>query len=169
MIDSKRGYVEEYNGPTFQVNTQNPLVASSYSYILYRNAYADPGEFIINGINTRPEAYTVQAYFNWLSRIRKIYTKTLVVLKENKISSLSGDYYIKDLLTNILKFITTPEIGDNPMMVISDSWDIKTDRHSITAIEADHLEVDYVSQFLVNELPHKARAERWNLPTVNKS
>ena len=169
VIDSKSGYVEEYNGPTFQVNTQNPLVASSYSYILYRNAYADPGEFIINGINTRPEAYTVQAYFNWLSRIRKIYTKTLVVLKENKISSLSGDYYIKDLLTNILKFITTPEIGDNPMMVISDSWDIKTDRHSITAIEADHLEVDYVSQFLVNELPHKARAERWNLPTVNKS
>ena len=169
VIGSNNNYIEEYSGPTFNVNTINPLVASSYSYLLYGNVYADPGEFVINDINTRPEAYTVQAYFNWLSRIRKIYTKTLVVLKETKISSSSGDYYIKVGFNNMLKFITTPEIGDNPMMVISDSWDLKTDRHSIMAIEADHLEVDYVSQFLVNELPHRARAERWNLPTVNKS
>ena len=155
VIDSNNDYVEEYDGPTFRVNTQNPLVASSYSYILFGNSYADPGEFIINNLNVRPEAFTVQAYFNWLSIIRKIYTKTV------KTSTRTG-------VTGCPVFLNSPEIGDNKMMAVSRSLDVKSGRTSVTAVECHNLDVNYVSQFLVNELPHKARNERWNYPTATK-
>lgn len=156
VIDSKNDYVEEYDGPTFRVNTQNPLVASSYSYILFGNSYADPGEFIIKNMNVRPEAFTVQAYFNWLSTIRKIYTKTIKI------------YPIGYNTTGCPIFLYSPEIGNNKLMVVSRSLDLKTRRNSITAVECHNLDVDYVNQFLVNELPHKARNERWNYPTATK-
>ena len=156
-IKSGRNYEEEYSGPSFQVNTKNQLVASSYSYLMFNREVADPDNFIINGISTRPECYTVQAYYNWLTKIRKIYNKTLLPVSE------------KDRpFGNIMTFIQSPEIGENPLMVISDSWDLKTDRHSITSIECQDLDVYYIDPFMVNELPRKARAERWNLPTSTK-
>lgn len=163
IINKKKNYVEEFEGPTFQVNTYNNLVSSSYSYIIFDNSVADPGEFVINNIAVRPECYTVQAYMNWLSVIRKIYNKTLV----------STDYVrkynqAKDI-NNFKTFIISPEVGNNRLMVISDSWDLKSDRHTITAIESQGLDVSTVSSFAVEEIPRKARAERWNLPTAKKS
>ena len=157
IIDKKKNYVEEFTGPTFQVNTYNNLVGSSYSYLIVDNGIADPGEFIINNIAVRPECYTVQAYMNWLSVIRKIYNKTLLPQKEGARQ-----------FSNFKTFITSPEVGDNKLMVIADSWDVKSDRHTVTAIEAQDLDVDTVSNFTVNEIPRKARAERWNLPTAKK-
>ena len=154
-IDSDNNYVEEFNGPSFQVNTFNQLVASSFSYLLFDNAYADPGQFVINGQAGRPECYVVQAYMNWLGIIRKIYNKTLLPLKEERFD-------------NIMTFITSPEIGENGLMVISDSWDLKTNRHTISSIEDHNMEVDYVMTVDVFEIPRMARAERYNLPTAHK-
>lgn len=154
-IDSKNDYVEEYDGPSFRVNTFNQLVASSFSYLLFDNAYADPGQFIINGQAGRPECYVVQAYMNWLGTIRKIYNKTIKPLNDGKFS-------------NIMTFIASPEIGENPLMVISDSWDLKTNRHTISSIEDQNIDVEYVMTVDAIELPRMARAERYNLPTAKK-
>lgn len=162
-ISSDKNYVEEYEGPTFEVNTKHNLVASSFSYLMYDNSYAEPGEFIINGIGTRPECYTVQAYFNWLNVIRKIYSKTILP----SYTEINHTIFRRPV-HNWMTFITSPEVGDNLMMVMSDSWDVKTNRHSIVAVECQGLEVDTISPFSVDELPHKARAERWNLPTASK-
>ena len=154
-IDSKNDYVEEYDGPSFRVNTFNQLVASSFSYLLFDNAYADPGQFIINGQAGRPECYVVQAYMNWLGTIRKIYNKTIKPLNDGKFS-------------NIMTFIASPEIGENPLMVISDSWDLKTNRHTISSIEDQNIDVEYVMTVDAIELPRMARADRYNLPTAKK-
>lgn len=156
-IDQKKNYVEEFQGPTFRTNTYNQLVASSYSYIMFGNGVADPGGFIVDGFSTRPECYTVQAYMNWLSKIRKVYGKTLVPLK-----TAAREFSIFRTL------IKTPEISSNPFLVFADSWDLKTNRHSIQAIEAHNLDVDYVTSCDVMEIPRRARAERWNLPTAHK-
>lgn len=155
-LDSNSNYVEEFETPSFQVNTYNQLVTSSFSYLIFDSSLADPGSFIINGQAARPECYTVQAYMNWLGRIRKIYTKTIKPLD-------------KELeMNNIMKYIYSPEIGENNLLVISDSWDLKSNRHSITAIEDHNWDVDYVQTQDAVELPRKARAERWNLPTASK-
>ena len=156
-INSGKNYEEEFNGLSFQVNTKNQLVASSYSYLMYNSGLANPDQFIINNIGTRPECFTVQAYFNWLTRIRKIYTKTILPLNEDR------------MFNNTMKFIESPEIGENPMMVVSDSWDVKSGRHTVVSVECQDLDVGYIDPFMVNELPRKARAERWNLPTANKN
>ena len=162
-IKSNMNDLEEYSGPSFQVNTVHPLVASSFSYIMFGNGYADPDEFIINGVSARPECYTVQAYFNWLTRIRKIYSKTFIL------PLVLNEYYVSDNVINEQAFMYSPEIGENKMMIISDDFDYKTYRHSVVAVECENMQVDYVDQYIVNELPHKARAERWNLPTANKN
>ena len=155
-LDSNSNYVEEFETPSFQVNTYNQLVTSSFSYLIFDSSLADPGSFIINGYAARPECYTVQAYMNWLGRIRKIYTKTIKPLD-------------KELeMNNIMKYIYSPEIGENNLLVISDSWDLKSNRHSITAIEDHNWDVDYVQTQDAVEIPRKARAERWNLPTATK-
>jgi hypothetical protein len=156
-LDNKQNYVEEFEGPTFRTNTYNQLVASSYSYIMFGNGVADPGGFIVDGFSTRPECYTVQAYMNWLSKIRKVYGKTLVPLKE-AVREFS-------IFRTVIK---TPEISDHPFLVFGDSWDLKTNRHSIQAIEAHNLDVDYVTSCDVMEIPRQARAARWNLPTAHK-
>jgi hypothetical protein len=157
-IDKKKNYVEEFNDISFQVNTYNDLVHSSFSYLIFDSTVADPGNFIISDTNVRPELYAVQAYMNWLSVVRKYYNKTLVPRTSSSTAQFS----------NIRTFLTSPEVGDNRMMVISDSWDVLTNRHSICAIECQDLDVDYVEQFSANELPRKARAERYNLPTAYK-
>ena len=163
-INSGNNYVEEFSGPNFLVNTKNQLVASSYSYLMFNNGLADPGEFVINGISARPECFTVQAYFNWLTIIRKIYTKTILP----KYEFIQSWNLRKRQFNNALTFLHSPEIGENLLMVVSDSWDVKTGRHSIVSIECQDLDVGYIDQFMVNELPRKARAERFNLPTSKK-
>lgn len=153
-IDKKKNYVEEFNGPSFQVNTYNNLVHSSFSYLIFGSDVADPGNFIIAGMNVRPECFAVQAYMNWLSEVRKIYKKTLV----------PKNYTYK--FSNIMTFIKSPEVSTNKLMVITDSWDLKTNRHSITSVECHDLDVDSVESFIADELPRRARAERYNLPTA---
>ena len=156
-LNSNQDYVEEFEGPSFLVNTYNPLVASSFSYLVFGNTIADPNLFLVAGKTGRPESYTVQAYFNWLSRIRKIYTKTLV--PETGRTRPFG---------TVRCYITSPEVSDNELLVVKDSWDVKTNRHTITAVEDNNLEVGTVSAVDVFEIPRMARAERYNLPTAKK-
>lgn len=155
-IDNYRNCLEEFQGPSFLVNTFNDLVLSSFSYLIFDNNIADPGDFIIAGVGSRPECFTVQAYMNWLSVIRKIYNKTLVPVDKEK------------AFNNIRTYITSPETGEYELMVISDSWDLKTNRHTIKAIEDHNLDVDYVGSFAVIEIPRKARNDLFNLPTAVK-
>ena len=155
-LDSGKDYIEKYETPSFQVNTYNQLVTSSFSYLIFDNSLADPGEFVINGEAARPECYVVQAYMKWLGRIRKIYSKTIKANDSNLV------------VNNIMKYISSPEVGEYNLMIVSDSWDLKSDRHSITAVEDNDWEVNNVETQDAVELPRKARAERWNLPTVGK-
>lgn len=156
-LNSNQDYVEEYEGPSFLVNSYNQLVASSFSYLIYNNTIADPNLFVVNSKTGRPEAYTVQAYFNWLSKIRKIYTKTLVP-EMNRTRPFA----------NVRCYITSPEVGNNELLVVRDTWDVKTNRHTVTAVEDQDLEVGTVGTVDVQELPRRARADRWNLPTATK-
>lgn len=157
-LESEEDYVEEFEGPSFLVNTFNPLVASSFSYLIYNNNIANPDLFTVNYRLGRPEAYTVQAYFNWLSKIRKIYTKTLVPYP---------NYVRTRPFSNVRCFLKSPEVGTNELLVVRDTWDVKTDRHTVTAVEDHDLEVGVVSTVDVIEIPRMARAERYNLPTAH--
>ena len=157
-INSGNNYMEVYEGPSFRVNTYNSLVASSWSYLMFDNTLADPGNFIINNVAGRPECYVVQAYFNWLTNIRKIYTKTILPVNDNM-------YPGRDRFT---VFLSSTEVGGNDLMVISDSIDLKSGRHTVVAIEDYGLQVDYIQPVNVVELPRRARAERYNLPTASR-
>ncbi len=154
IADNRKNYVEEFETAPFRVNTFNNLVLSSFSYLIFRSDIADPGEFIIKGNSGRPESYVVQAYMNWLGTIRKVYSKTLVPSLEK--------------FSNTRTFLTSTEVGENPLMVISDTWDLKTNRHSIKAIECQNLDVDYVGTTDAIEIPRKARNDLFNLPTAVK-
>lgn len=154
ISDNKKNYMEEFETAPFHINTFNNLVLSSFSYLIFGSDIADPGNFIIKGISGRPEGYVVQAYMNWLGTIRKIYSKTIVP----SVGSFS----------NTRRFITSSEVGDNKLMVISDNWDLKTNRHSIKAIECQKLDVDYVGTTDAIEIPRKARNDLFNLPTAVK-
>lgn len=156
-LNSDNDYVEEFGGPSFLVNTYNPLVASSFSYLVFGNTIADPNLFIVASRSGRPEAFTVQAYFNWLSKIRKIYTKTLIPYP---------NYVRTRPFSNVRCYLKSPEVGTNELLVVKDTWDVKTDRHTVTAIEDQDLEVGVVSNVDVIEIPRMARAERYNLPTA---
>ena len=155
-INSNQNYVEEFSGPSFQVNTYNPLVASSWSYLIYNNALADPGQFKVMSKTVRPEAFTVQAYFNWLNVIRKTFNKTILPVAKSR------------PFANVRCYVKTPEIGTNELLVVADSWDVKTNRHTIIAVEDQGLEVSTVSGVNSVEVPRMARAERWNLPTATR-
>ena len=155
-IEKNNDYLEEYDGPSFQVNTYNNLVTSSFSYIIFGSSLADGDAFILNGVSARPECYTIQAYMNWLSVIRKIYNKTLVP----KPTSFR--------FSNIRTFLTSPEVGNNKLMVISDSWDVKTSRHTVSAIECQDLDVSDVETAAVIEVPRQARDERYRYTSAKK-
>lgn len=157
-LTENRGCVEEFNGLSFLVNTYNSLVAASYSYLIFGDNIADPNEFIIESINARPECYTIQAYMNWLSVIRKTYKKTLIPLNE----------WSWQKFCNIRTFLKSPEVGDNKLMVVADTWDVKSNRHSVTAVECQDLDVEDVENQDITELPRRARDERYNLPTAVK-
>ena len=163
VINANKNYIEEYVMPDFKVNTKNNFVLSSQSYLIYNNEIADPGDFIINGVSGRPENFTVQAYFNWMTRIRRIMTKTFKAIWDNvhHLPEVSERF-----INNRMRFITPPEFPDKKYLIVSNSWDVKSDRHTITAIESDDLYVDYVTQIQSEEIPRKARAERFNLPTA---
>ena len=148
--------IEKFDDLTFNVNTYNQLVNNSFSYMIYEDDFANPDEFIINYVNARPEIYTTQAYMNWLSVVRKIYKKTL--------KPIITDFKF----TNIRTFIKSPEVGDNKMMVVADSVDLKTNRHSVTAVECQDIDVSTIDQYNAIEIPRRARNDRWNLPTAYK-
>lgn len=148
--------IEKFDDLTFNVNTYNQLVNNSFSYIIYENGFANPDEFIINNVNARPEIYTTQAYMNWLSVVRKIYKKTL--------KPIITDFKFN----NIKTFIKSPEVGTNKMMVVADSVDLKTNRHSVTAVECQDIDVSTIDQYNAIEIPRRARNDRWNLPTAYK-
>lgn len=154
-ISSDNMFTEEYEGPSFLVNTKNNLVASSWSYLMYNNRICDPDQFIVNGIGCRPECYVIQAYYNWLCKIRKYYSKTIKPIYDIDLSNMMG-------------YINSPEIdySDRQMMVISDSWDVKSNRHSIVSIEDQDMDVDSIMPFNTDEIPRRARAERYNFPTA---
>lgn len=162
-VDLKKNYLLQYEGPTFKVNTFNNLVSASYSYLIYGDSTADPGKFVINGKEARPEAYVVNAYLNYLSKIRRRYEKTIVPLNGRKVS-------------NMLTFINAPEVTNNNLVsegeylvVTSDSWDVKTDRHTIQAVECYKMDVDEVRTVPVIEIPRRARNERFNYPSSIKN
>ena len=152
IADSRKNYTEEFTTAPFRVNTFNNLVLSSFSYLIFGDDLADPGDFVIKGIGGRPEGYVVQAYMNWLGVIRKTYSKTII-------PSGGG-------LGNTRKFIKSSEVGAHPLMVISDDWDMKTNRHTIKAIECHNLDVDYVGTMNTQEIPRRARNDLFNLPTA---
>lgn len=156
-IKNNQNYVEEFTGPSFQVNTFNPLVSTSWSYLMSGGVVADPALFTLNSVTARPETFTVQAYMNWLGTVRKIYTKTLVP---------EGGRTRR--FSNIRTYITTPEVGSNELLVIKDSWDVKTDRHTIQAVEDNGLQVSSISTVNEAELPRMARSDRFNLPTSRR-
>ena len=158
-LKADEDYVEEFEGPSFLVNSYNPLVSSSFSYLIYNNSIADPNLFVVASRTGRPEAYTVQAYFNWLSKIRKVYTKTLIPF---------GNYVRTRPFSNVRCYLKSPEVGVNELLVVRDSWDVKTDRHTVTAVEDHDLEVGVVNTVDVFEIPRMARADRYNLPTAVK-
>lgn len=155
-LNAHKNYVEVFDLPDFKVNTQNSFVLESQSYLIFNNTLADPGEFIINNISGRPECYTVQAYYNWLTNIRKNYSKTF---KRTNQDYIPGDF------KNNLTLVVSPDMGEGTNLVVSDSWDLKSDRHTVTTVNTDGLQVTNVDQVQSEEIPRKARAERYNLPT----
>lgn len=153
---------ESYDAPSFLVNTKHPIVSQSHSYVIVGNALADANRFSLgwsyNKIACRPENYVMQGYKNYWGTIRRTYNRVLVPHK-------SG-------FSNCLCFIEAPDIPDvgngRWLMVVSDSWDVKTNRHTISAVEDYGLNVNQIENYTVVEIPREARNPRYNLPSVKK-
>ena len=158
---SKR-FRESYDAPSFLVNTKHPVVMQSHSYVIVGNALADANRFSIgwlsNKIPCRPENYVMQGYKNYWGVIRRTYNRVLVPNKAG--------------FSNCLCFIEAPDIPDvgngRWLMVVSDSWDVKTNRHTISAVEDYDLNVNKIENYTVLEIPREARNPRFNLPSVKK-
>lgn len=154
---------ESYDAPSFLVNTKHPVVSQSHSYVIVGNALADANRFSIgwmyNKIACRPENYVMQGYKNYWGTIRRTYNRVLVPHKLG--------------FSNCLCFIEAPDIPDvgngRWLMVVSDSWDVKTNRHTISAVEDYGLNVNEIENYTVMEIPREARNPRFNLPSVKKS
>ena len=153
---------ESYDAPSFLVNTKHPIVSQSHSYVIVGNALADANRFSIgwsyNKIACRPENYVMQGYKNYWGVIRRTYNRVLVPHKAG--------------FSNCLCYIEAPDIPDvgngRWLMVVSDSWDVKTNRHTISAVEDYDLNVKEIENYTVLEIPREARNPRFNLPSVNK-
>ena len=158
---SKR-FRESYDAPSFLVNTKHPVVMQSHSYVIVGNALADANRFNIgwsyNKMPCRPENYVMQGYKNYWGVIRRTYNRVLVPHKAG--------------FSNCLCFIEAPDIPDvgngRWLMVVSDSWDVKTNRHTISAVEDYDLNVNEIENYTVLEIPREARNPRFNLPSVKK-
>ena len=162
-LNAQKNYIEKFDMPDFKVNTRNSFVLSSQSYLMFNSGLADPGSFIINGQGGRPESYTVQAYFNWLTRIRRIFNKTVRPKMTEGVPELTSPE-----MNDRRSLIRLPEFPDTDYLVVSNSWDVKSNRHTYTAVESDDLYVDYVESVESDEIPRRARAERYNLPTAKR-
>lgn len=158
---SKR-FRESYDAPSFLVNTKHPIVSQSHSYVIVGNALADANKFSIgwsyNKIPCRPENYVMQGYKNYWGTIRRTYNRVLVPNKAG--------------FSNCLCYIEAPDIPDvgngRWLMVVSDSWDVRTNRHTISAVEDYDLNVKEIQNYTVLEIPREARNPRFNLPSVKK-
>lgn len=153
---------ESYDAPSFLVNTKHPIVSQSHSYVIVGNALADANRFSIgwmsNKIPCRPENYVMQGYKNYWGVIRRTYNRVLVPHKAG--------------FSNCLCYIEAPDIPDvgngRWLMVVSDSWDVRTNRHTISAVEDYDLNVNQIENYTVLEIPREARNPRFNLPSVKK-
>ena len=153
---------EAYDAPTFMVNTKHPIVAQSHSYVMVGNALANANKFSIgwmsNKLSCRPENYVMQGYKNYWGVIRRTYNRVLVPNKAG--------------FSNCLCFIEAPDIPDvgngRWLMVVSDSWDVRTNRHTISAVEDYNLNVNEIENYTVLEIPRQSRNPRFDLPSVQK-
>ena len=158
---SKR-FREAYDAPSFLVNTKHPIVAQSQSYVMVGNAQANANKFSIGWMNNkipcRPENYVMQGYKNYWGVIRRTYNRVLVPNKAG--------------FSNCLCYIEAPDIPDvgngRWLMVVSDSWDVKTNRHTISAVEDYDLNVNQIENYTVLEIPRQSRNPRFDLPSVQK-
>ena len=153
---------QTWDAPNFLVNTKHQIVSQSHSYVIVGNTLADPNKFSIGWSNKklacRPENFVMQGYKNYWSDIRKTYNRVLVPHKDG--------------FDNCLTFIEVPDLPDDGhgrwLVVVSDSVDVKTNRHTITAVEDYDMSVNEISNYTVIEIPRKARNDRYNLPSVKK-
>lgn len=154
---------ESYDAPSFLVNTKHPIVSQSHSYVIAGNALADANRFSIGWNNKkiacRPENYVMQGYKNYWGVIRRTYNRVLVPHKAG--------------FSNCMCYIEAPDIPDvgngKWLMVVSDSWDVRTNRHTISAVEDYDLNVKEIQNYTVMEIPREARNPRFNLPSVKKN
>ena len=159
---SKR-FRQSWDAPTFQVNTRHQIVNQSHSYVIIGNELADANKFVMGEKNKevacRPENYVMQGYKNYWSTIRKTYNRVLVPHRDG--------------FSNHLCYIEVPDLPDDGhgrwLMVVSDSVDVKTNRHTINAVEDYGLKVKDIENYTVIEIPRRARNDRYNLPSVKKS
>jgi hypothetical protein len=158
---------EIYEAPSFLVNTKHNIAKQSHSYIIIDKSIADPNDFTIittAGYNKltqllcRPENYVLQGYKNYYSVIRRIVNKSLTV--KNK----------REFFGNVMCYVEDAELQDMGngkwVMVVVDNWDVKTNRHTITAVEDYGITVEKINNYVVIEVPRKARNELFNLPNA---
>lgn len=167
-LNKSKGYLEEYEGPTFRINTKNQLVKSSNSYLIYKDKVCEGDEFVFHDkLNARPECYTVQAYYNWLGTIRRVFDFTIRMEGSDTMDGRYYLWYVCPARTYI--YLHNALLVDKWLKIISDTWDLKTNRHTIKAIECENMNVDKVDSFATIEIPRRARNDLYNLPTAKKS
>ena len=157
---SKR-FRQSFEAPDFKVNTKHPIVSQSHSYVIIDNSLADPNKFSMGWqtkLPCRPENYVLQGYKNFYGTIRKTYNRVLVPHKEG--------------FGNCLCYIEAPDISESGdkrwLVVVSDSVDVRTNRHTISAVQDYGMNVETITNYTVIEVPRKARNDRYNLPSVKK-
>ena len=150
-----------YDAPKFLVNTKHNLVTNSQSYVVANGGFADPSKFSFGyntKVNSRPENYVLQGYKNFYSPIRRIYNRVLVPHKTTQFD-------------NFITYIEIPDLPDYKwFVVISDSWDVKTNRHTICSVEDFGINIDEIDQnYSIIEIPRESRSPRYNLVSVMKT
>jgi hypothetical protein len=70
-------------------------------------------------------------------------------------------------------YIEVPDLQDNGhgrwFIVVSDSYDVKTNRHTISAVEDYDLNVTEIQNYTVIEIPRESRNPRYNLMSVKRT
>lgn len=159
--DNSKKLKLSYDAPNFLVNTKHNIVSQSHSYLIVGNEIADPHKFLIGGkvskldnVAARPENYVLQAYKNFYNNIRYIYDRTLIPHKEG--------------LDNIMCYVEANDIPDKGkgrwLMVVSDYIDVKTNRHSIVAVEDYDISVKKIDNYSIVEIPRQPRNMRYLIP-----
>ena len=162
QTSSRQRFRECYQTPDFKVNTKHQIVGQSDSYLIVGNSFANPDKFVFGAIgkkiNCRPENYILQGYHNYFGNLRRVYNRVLVPHKAG--------------FSNFCTYIEVPDLPDTGngrwLMVVADSNDVKTNRHTITAVEDYGINVDEIHNYAVIEIPRKSRNPLYDLPSVNK-